>query len=82
MGIFDKAKDALSDNADRADEGIDRAANFADDRTGNAHSAQIDPGADFTKDKLDDYASSGDAAPPAGPAATPAPPAGSAEPPD
>ena len=37
MGIFDKAKDALGDNPDQVESGIDKAADFADDRTGGAH---------------------------------------------
>ena len=36
MGIFDKAKDALGDDPEQVEGGIDKAADFADDRTGAA----------------------------------------------
>ena len=35
MGIFDKAKDVLGDHVDRVDEGVDKAADYADEKTGN-----------------------------------------------
>ena len=41
MGIFDKAKDALGDHPDQVDSGIDKAADFADDRTGGAHAGMF-----------------------------------------
>ena len=84
MGIFDKAKDALCDHPDQVDSGIDKAADFADDRTGGAHADQISSGADLAKDRVADYLGSADeagsTANPAGSSA--APPAGSPEPPD
>jgi hypothetical protein len=84
MGIFDKAKDALGDHPDQVDSGIDKAADFADDRTGGAHADQISSGADLAKDRVADYLGSPDearsTANPAGSGA--APPAGSPEPPD
>ena len=70
MGIFDKAKDALGDNIEHVDAGIDKAADFVDDRTGNKYSEQIDQGSEYVKGRLDDREA------PAGPAA----PAGQATP--
>jgi hypothetical protein len=61
MGIFDKAKDALGNNIEQVDAGIDKAADFVDDKTGNKYTEQIDQGAEFVKDKLEDFAN-GDAA--------------------
>jgi hypothetical protein len=55
MGIFDKAKDVLNQHDDKVDQAVDRAADLADQRTGNQHGEQIDRGADLAKDKLDDY---------------------------
>ena len=52
MGIFDKAKDALGDNLDKVESGIDKAADFVNDRTGGAHTDQISSGADLAKDRL------------------------------
>ena len=80
MGIFDKAKDALGDNPNQGESGIDRAADFADDRTGGTHTDQISPDADQTKEKVGGYLGS-----PEETTANPtpsAPPAGSPEPPD
>jgi hypothetical protein len=83
MGIFDKAKDALGDHPDQVDSGIDKAADFADDRTGGAHADQISSGADLAKDRVADYLGSPDEArSTANPAGSSAPPAGSPEPPD
>jgi hypothetical protein len=62
MGIFDKAKDALGHNIEQVDAGIDKAADFVDDKTGTKYTEQIDQGAEFVKDKLEDIASDGDAA--------------------
>jgi ABC-type transporter Mla subunit MlaD len=63
MGIFDKAKDALDDNIEQVDAGIDKAADFVDDKTGNKYTEQIDQGAEFVKDKLEDFANDTPAAP-------------------
>jgi hypothetical protein len=82
MGIFDKAKDALGDNIEQVDAGIDKAADFVDDKTNNKYTDQIDQGAEFVKDKLEDFASDRDdaassdvTAAPVSDATTPAAPA-------
>jgi hypothetical protein len=83
MGIFDKAKDALGDNPEQVEGGIDRAADFADDRTGGAHGGQIDSAAARAEDELGDYqASLEEAESLPDPSGAGAPPAGSPEPPD
>jgi hypothetical protein len=63
MGIFDKAKDALGDNIEQVDAGIDKAADFVDDKTGNKYTEPIDQGADFVKDKIEDLANDEPTAP-------------------
>ena len=55
MGIFDKAKDVLSQHGDKVDQAIDKVADLADQRTGSQHGEQIDRGAAAAKDKLGDY---------------------------
>ena len=55
MGIFDKAKDALSQHGDKLDQVIDKVAEHADQRTGNQHGDKIDRGAAAAKEKLADY---------------------------
>ena len=47
MGIFDKAREALQDHADKIDPVVDRLAAEADKRTGGTHAAHIDRGADL-----------------------------------
>ena len=65
MGLFDKAKDAISDgqddiknqasqHSDQVEQGIDKAGNTVDDKTGGKFSDQIDKGQDALKDKLGD----------------------------
>jgi hypothetical protein len=72
MGIFDKAKDALGDNIEQVDAGIDKAAEFVDNKTGDKYSEQIDQGAEFVKDKLEEFANDTNAAPASDTLAAPA----------
>jgi hypothetical protein len=61
----DKAKDVVVDNADKIDEGTDKAADFADDKTGGKHTEKIDKAADTAKaavDKLEGAAKKDDTA--------------------
>lgn len=60
MGIFDKAKDALSDHPEQVDSGIDKVGDLADDK----YADKVDQGQEFIKDKLGND-----------PAVDPAPPA-------
>ena len=59
MGIFDKAKDALSEHSDKVDRVVDgvvdKVAEHADQRTGNQHGDKIDQGAAAAKEKLAAY---------------------------
>lgn len=50
--ITDKAKNLISENADKVDEGIDKAADLVDDKTGGKYSDQIDTAAEKLKDVL------------------------------
>ena len=52
MGIFDKAKDALSEHSEQADAGIEKAGDFVDDRTGDKYTEQVDKGQDFAADRI------------------------------
>ncbi|WP_446664372.1 antitoxin [Flexivirga sp. B27] len=58
MGLFDSAKDKASelagDNKDKVDEGVEKAGDAVDDKTGGKFSDQIDSGQDAAKDKLGD----------------------------
>ena len=46
MGFMDKAKDFADDHDKQVDEGIEKAGDKVDERTGNKHSDQIDKGVD------------------------------------
>jgi MT0933-like antitoxin protein len=52
--IKDKAKDLLGQHGDKVEEGIDKARDFADEKTGGKHSEQIGKVADQAKDRLGD----------------------------
>lgn len=54
MGIFDKAKDVLSEHSEQVDQAIDKAAEVADDKTGNQHTEQIDQAAEQVKNVIAD----------------------------
>lgn len=53
MGFLDKAKDLVTDNKDQLKDGIDKAADVVDDRTGGKHSDHIGQVADKAKDAID-----------------------------
>ncbi|GGR64111.1 hypothetical protein J2S40_004731 [Nocardioides luteus] len=58
MSFFNKAKDAAKQGvdkvgADKVGDGIDRAGEFADEKTGGKHSDKIDKGVDAARDHVD-----------------------------
>lgn len=53
--LKDKAKDVLGQHGDKADQGIDKAGQFVDGRTGGQHSEHIQQGADKAKEGLDRF---------------------------
>ena len=56
MGIFDKAKDALSEHSEHATTGIEKAGDFVDDKTGNKYADQVDKGQDLATERVREYA--------------------------
>lgn len=56
MGMFDRLKDKaaemIGEHGDKAEEGVDKAAEFVDDKTGGKYSDQIDTGAEKAKDMM------------------------------
>jgi MT0933-like antitoxin protein len=54
MGIFDRAKDALSGHSEQVAAAIDKAGDFVDDKTEGKYTEQVDKGQDMAKDKLAD----------------------------
>ena len=59
MGIFDKAKDLISENSDKAEQGIEKAGDIADQKTGGKYSDKIDKAEQLAKDKLDEQSNNG-----------------------
>lgn len=57
MGTFDNIKDKLSDlvdsSGDKISEGLDKAGEFIDSKTGGKHTDQIATGEEKLKDVLD-----------------------------
>ena len=57
MGMFDNMKDkateAVDEHGDKVDGGLDKAGEFADEKTGGEHGDKIDQGTDMAKDRLD-----------------------------
>lgn len=51
-GLGDKAKQFAEDNPDKVDQGIDKAGDTVDDRTGGQHSEHVDKGQDALRDKF------------------------------
>jgi MT0933-like antitoxin protein len=54
MGIFDKAKDALSGQRDKIDAGVEKAGDILDERTGSKYAEQVDQGQEMARDRLRD----------------------------
>ena len=57
MGIgdfIDKAKDMMSGNKDKVKDGVEKAADMADEKTGGKFSDQVDKGEEAAKDFVED----------------------------
>jgi hypothetical protein len=56
MGMFDNMKDKAEDfareNPDKVDEGLDKAGDFANEKTGGKYEDQIDKGQEFARDRM------------------------------
>jgi hypothetical protein len=52
MSMLDKIKAKLKGHEDKADQGIDKAGDMADDKTGNKYQSQVDTAQDKLKDEF------------------------------
>jgi hypothetical protein len=50
--FIQKAKDFVTGHPDQADQGLDKAEELVNERTGGTHSEQIDQGADKVRESL------------------------------
>jgi hypothetical protein len=76
MGVFEnlkaKAEDLLGQHGDKADKGVDKAADIADAKTGGKHTDTIHGASDKAKEALGEVGDKGpEAAPPAQPPTDP-----------
>lgn len=53
MGILDKLKGMVGGNAAKVEDGIDKAADLAKDKVGDAHADKVDTAADKAKEVVD-----------------------------
>ena len=64
MGIFDKFKkkaaDVAGEHGDKIEGGIDKAAEFADDKTAGKYTDKIETGTEKAKDLLDGLGEGGE----------------------
>jgi hypothetical protein len=51
MSFMDRAKDFADDHDEQVDQGIEKAGDLIDDRTGNRYSEQIDKGTDQAQER-------------------------------
>jgi hypothetical protein len=51
MGLMDKAKDLVGKHDDKVDQGLDKAGDQVDKRTGEKYSDQIDKGVDMAQER-------------------------------
>ncbi len=51
--LFSKGKQAAAENKDAVKDGIDKAADFVDEKTGGKHAEHVDKGQDAAKDFVD-----------------------------
>ena len=53
MGLMDKVKSMFGQHGDKVDQGIDKAGDVADDKTGGKYTGQVDKAQDAAKDGID-----------------------------
>lgn len=52
-GFADKAKDFAQEHSEQVDQGVDKAGDAVDERTGDKHVEQVDKAQDAVRDRLD-----------------------------
>ena len=53
-GFMDKAKDLADQHDEQVDQGLDKAGDFADQKTGGKYDEQIDRGVDAAQERTGD----------------------------
>ena len=52
MGLLDKAKAALTGHEEQAGQGVDKAGDMLDEKTGGKYAEHVDKGQTFVKDQI------------------------------
>jgi len=60
VGLMDKVRGLLGQHNEKIDQGIDKAGDVVDDKTGGKHAAHVDKAQDAAKDGIDKIAGEGD----------------------
>jgi hypothetical protein len=55
MGIFDKAKDAMSGQQDKVDAGVEKAGDMVDEKTGDKYTEHVDQDQEMAENRLRDF---------------------------
>ena len=50
-GFMDKAQDMAEQHDDKVDQGLEKAGDVADEKTGGGHSEQVDRGVDMAQER-------------------------------
>jgi hypothetical protein len=53
VGLMDKVRGMFGQHGDKVDQGIDKAGDVVDDKTGGQHAAHVDKAQDAAKDGVD-----------------------------
>jgi hypothetical protein len=53
VGLMDKVRAMLGQHDEKVDQGIDKAGDVVDDKTGGKHAAHVDKAQDAAKDGID-----------------------------
>ena len=53
-GFLDKAREAADQHDDKVDQGLEKAGDFADQKTGGKYDEQIDKGVDAAQERTGD----------------------------
>lgn len=61
MGFMDKVKGMLGQHGDKVDQGVERAGDMVDDKTGGKHAAHVDKAQDAARDHIDKLGGDGTA---------------------
>lgn len=59
MSVMDKLKGMVGKNEEKADQAVDKATSYADDKTGGKHSDQIDKGGQKAHDYIEGQSDQG-----------------------